>query len=64
MGTYVIALAHFTSEWLIFKSASLTSPGLISPLIVASTSFLWMAAKYSYYHAASTGSKDGFEKEL
>ena len=36
MWTYVAALAHFASEWLLFGSTQLGS-GLLGPLIVART---------------------------
>lgn len=34
MWSFVIALGHFTSEVLVFRTAKL-SPGIISPLVVA-----------------------------
>ncbi|KAI5481869.1 hypothetical protein MNV49_000146 [Pseudohyphozyma bogoriensis] len=39
--SYVLALGHFVSELVIFKTAGIGA-GLISPLIVASTSLIWM----------------------
>jgi hypothetical protein len=33
--TYVLALAHFSSEVFVYKTASIRAPGVISPLIVA-----------------------------
>lgn len=38
MWTYVLAFGHFTSEFLIFRTAGL-GPGLLSPMIVSSTFF-------------------------
>jgi hypothetical protein len=35
MATFALALLHFGSEWLAYRSTNLKSPGLISPLIVA-----------------------------
>ncbi|KAL9934934.1 hypothetical protein V8E36_006010 [Tilletia maclaganii] len=48
MWSFVIALAHFSSEVAVFKTAKL-SPGIISPLIVASSSLAAMALQYKYY---------------
>ncbi|KAN0062700.1 ergosterol biosynthesis protein [Thecaphora frezii] len=48
MGSFAIALLHFSSEVLVFKTAKL-SAGIISPLIVASTSFAAMWIKYADY---------------
>ncbi|KDN53228.1 Erg28-domain-containing protein [Tilletiaria anomala UBC 951] len=48
MWTYVIALGHFGSEVLAFKTAKFTA-GIISPLIVASTSLATMALQYRHY---------------
>ena len=42
-ATFVIAFGHFTSELLIYKTTSLRSPGLLSPMIVSSLSIVWMA---------------------
>ncbi|KAL8279954.1 hypothetical protein RQP46_007535 [Phenoliferia psychrophenolica] len=46
--SYVLALGHFASEALVFRTAGL-GPGLISPLIVASTSLIWMTRQYNFY---------------
>ncbi|MCJ1370704.1 ergosterol biosynthesis protein [Loxospora ochrophaea] len=48
LWTYVIGIAHFTSEWLIFNSASM-GKGLASPLIVASASLAWMLTQWGWY---------------
>ncbi|KAG6917009.1 hypothetical protein DXG01_004274 [Tephrocybe rancida] len=48
MFTYLIAFGHFSSEWLIFRSASI-NPGLISPVIVSTTSLIWMFKQYTFY---------------
>ncbi|KAF5371857.1 hypothetical protein D9615_009560 [Tricholomella constricta] len=48
MFTYLIAFGHFSSEWLIFRTASL-NPGLLSPVIVSTTSLIWMFNQYSFY---------------
>ncbi|EPQ26755.1 uncharacterized protein PFL1_05734 [Pseudozyma flocculosa PF-1] len=48
MGSFVIALFHFTTEVLVFKTAKL-SAGIISPLIVASSSLVTMWIKYADY---------------
>lgn len=46
--TYVVALGHFASEWLVFGNCKL-GKGLAGPLIVASTSLVWMFSQRSYY---------------
>ncbi|KAH7102840.1 Erg28-like protein [Auriculariales sp. MPI-PUGE-AT-0066] len=46
--SYVIAFAHFGSEIFVFKTAKLVGPAL-SPVIVASTSLIWMLSQRSYY---------------
>lgn len=48
MLTYLIAFGHFISEWLIFRSATI-NPGLMSPVIVSTTSLIWMFSQYSFY---------------
>ncbi|SNX83079.1 related to ERG28 - involved in synthesis of ergosterol [Melanopsichium pennsylvanicum] len=47
MWSFVIALAHFISETFVFKTAKM-GPGIISPLIVASSS---LAAMYAHYRS-------------
>lgn len=49
--TYVIALAHYSSEWLVYRTVSMRK-GLAVPFAVASTSTFWMWAQWSYYAAA------------
>ncbi|PWN36780.1 Erg28-like protein [Meira miltonrushii] len=49
MFTFALALAHFSSEVFVYKTATLNSPGTISPFIVASSSFLAMAVQYHNY---------------
>ncbi|TEB34651.1 Erg28-like protein [Coprinellus micaceus] len=46
--TYLIAFGHFSSELLIFRSAKIL-PGVISPVIVSTTSLIWMFQQYEYY---------------
>jgi hypothetical protein len=41
LWTFVIAWAHFTSEWLYFKTAK-WKEGLAGPIIVANVSLVWM----------------------
>ncbi|KAI3635600.1 hypothetical protein MIR68_006238 [Amoeboaphelidium protococcarum] len=45
LATFGIALFHFASEIWIFKTSNLSSKGVIAPLIIASTSIVWM-----YWH--------------
>ncbi|KAI8450215.1 hypothetical protein BY996DRAFT_7400043, partial [Phakopsora pachyrhizi] len=50
IGTFLIALTHFLSELIIFKSTRLLNGiGIISPLVVASVSCFWLMTQYSYY---------------
>lgn len=46
--TFVIAGGHFVSEWLIFKTCKLDK-GLAGPLVVASTSLVWMYLQRDFY---------------
>ena len=46
--TYGIALTHFLSEWLIFKSTS-WSPGLAAPMFVSSGTLAWMLMQKEFY---------------
>lgn len=48
MWTFVIAGTHFVSEWLIFKNCKLDK-GLAGPLIVASSSLIWMYTQKNFY---------------
>ncbi|KAF5367395.1 hypothetical protein D9758_003770 [Tetrapyrgos nigripes] len=46
--TYLIAFAHFSSEYFIFRSAKLDIP-LLSPFVVSVASMIWMFMQYDYY---------------
>jgi hypothetical protein len=46
--SYMIAWAHFLSEWLIFRTAKLGA-GLAGPLVVATTSIVWMVSQREFY---------------
>ncbi|KZT41246.1 Erg28-like protein, partial [Sistotremastrum suecicum HHB10207 ss-3] len=48
MWTYVLALGHFTSELLIYRTAKLPGP-VIGPFIVATLSLTWMFLQYDHY---------------
>ncbi|KAI7865328.1 Erg28 like protein-domain-containing protein [Spinellus fusiger] len=48
LWTYVIALTHYVTEWLVFKSCKLNGP-FMSPMIVAVSSLVWMIQSYSHY---------------
>ncbi|KIJ51560.1 hypothetical protein M422DRAFT_776788 [Sphaerobolus stellatus SS14] len=48
MWSYVGALVHFASEWLLFRTADFGS-GLLGPLIVAPLSLAWMWTQYDFY---------------
>ncbi|KAK9363605.1 hypothetical protein V1504DRAFT_445376 [Lipomyces starkeyi] len=47
-ATYIVAFMHFSSEWIIYKTAKL-GKGLAGPLIVSTTTLVWMALQKSYY---------------
>ena len=46
--TYVVAFAHFMSEWFFYKTAKWGSP-LAGPVIIATGSLVWMAVQYGFY---------------
>ncbi|CCE94099.1 Erg28p TDEL_0H02400 [Torulaspora delbrueckii] len=46
--SYLIAIAHFGSELLIFRTCKL-GKGFMGPLVVASTSLIWMYNQKEYY---------------
>jgi len=46
--TYLFAFGHFVSETFIFRTAKLNIP-VLSPIIVASASLLWMITQYDFY---------------
>ncbi|KAF8541636.1 Erg28 like protein-domain-containing protein [Trichophaea hybrida] len=48
MWSYVLAGAHFVTEWLVFGTASLEA-GLMGPLVVSSTSLVWMVTQRGFY---------------
>lgn len=48
MWTFAIAGFHFVSEWLVFKTSKLNK-GLAGPLVVASSSLIWMYQQKLYY---------------
>ncbi|CAF9935487.1 MAG: ergosterol biosynthesis protein [Alectoria fallacina] len=45
---YVIAWAHFMSEWLVFKTAA-WGRGLAGPIIISTGSLIWMLSQWGYY---------------
>lgn len=53
MCSYVIALLHFLSELVIYRTCSLDA-GFLSPLFVASTSLIWMYNQFEFYTGASS----------
>lgn len=48
MWTFAIAILHFGSEYVYFRTARL-SRGLASPMVVASASLVWMLAQQEWY---------------
>ncbi|KAK9388555.1 Erg28 like protein-domain-containing protein [Lipomyces mesembrius] len=47
-ATYIVAFMHFSSEWIIYKTAKF-GKGLAGPLIVSTTTLVWMTLQKSYY---------------
>lgn len=45
--SFVVALVHFVTELLVFKT--MTLKGAASPMVVAGLSVLWMGAGWNYY---------------
>lgn len=50
--SYLIAITHFGSEWLIFGTCKF-GKGLLGPLVVATTSLTWMYYQKEYYTGSS-----------
>ena len=48
LWTFVLALAHFLSEWLLFGTAKM-GRGLIGPMCVATGSLVWMLVQWEFY---------------
>ncbi|CAG8958651.1 hypothetical protein HYFRA_00011492 [Hymenoscyphus fraxineus] len=46
--TYALALTHFTSEWLVYKTMSFKK-GLATPFAVATLTTAWMFAQAEFY---------------
>lgn len=46
--TYVVAFAHFMSEWFYFKTARWGAP-LAGPVVIATGSLVWMALQWGFY---------------
>jgi len=51
LSSFVIALLHFTSELLLFKTMTLTSA--LPTLIIAGISTAWMSLGWGYYTQSS-----------
>ncbi|KAF2489425.1 Erg28 protein [Lophium mytilinum] len=47
-ATYAIAWGHFMLEWWVYGSAR-WGPGLGSPVVVSSTSLVWMWVQWGFY---------------
>ncbi|KAF2748680.1 Erg28-like protein [Sporormia fimetaria CBS 119925] len=50
-ATYAIAWAHFVSEWWVFRSTR-WGAGLAGPVMVASSSLVWMWCQWGWYVGA------------
>lgn len=46
--SYILAGGHFLSELFIYKTAAM-GPGALSPVVVASSSFVWMMTQKAHY---------------
>ncbi|KAF2836026.1 putative ergosterol biosynthesis protein Erg28 [Patellaria atrata CBS 101060] len=47
-ASYIIALAHFGSEWFYYGTAKM-GPGILGPLIISSSTLVWMWLQWDYY---------------
>ncbi|KAK9450130.1 uncharacterized protein V1518DRAFT_413066 [Limtongia smithiae] len=47
-ATFIVALVHFSSEWLIYKTTKF-GKGLLGPLIVSTTSLVWLTLQKEFY---------------
>ncbi|TDL25542.1 Erg28-like protein, partial [Rickenella mellea] len=50
--TYLMAFSHFVSEIVFFRTASLIGPAF-SPVVVATSSLIWMLTQYNFYVKAT-----------
>lgn len=48
MWSYVVAWAHFMSEWFVFRTTRWGKP-LAGPVIVSTTSLVWMWLQWGWY---------------
>lgn len=48
MWTYVVAMGHFLSEWLVFRTAR-WGEGLVGPIMISITGLVWMALQWGDY---------------
>jgi hypothetical protein len=48
---YVVAFAHFTSEWVVFKTSRWGLP-LAGPVIISTGTLVWMFTQWDAYVAA------------
>ncbi|PFH53062.1 hypothetical protein AMATHDRAFT_79230 [Amanita thiersii Skay4041] len=48
MLTYLFAFGHFSSEFLIFRTANFGA-GLFGPALVSTTTLVWMFKQYDFY---------------
>ncbi|KAI0691529.1 Erg28-like protein [Cerioporus squamosus] len=46
--TYLFALLHFGTELLVYRSVKIATP-VFSPVLVASSSLIWMFTQYNFY---------------
>jgi hypothetical protein len=49
LATYVVAFAHFASEFLYFKSMVSIGKPQIFPFILSTVGIVWMLNQYSFY---------------
>jgi hypothetical protein len=48
LASFVVAGAHFISEWMVFKTAKF-GKGLVGPLVVAGVTTIWMILQREFY---------------
>lgn len=48
LTSFLIAIAHFSTEWFVYKTCKF-GKGLLGPLIVSTSSIYWMLQQRDYY---------------
>ncbi|KAL7627247.1 hypothetical protein AAE478_001436 [Parahypoxylon ruwenzoriense] len=48
LWTYIVALVHFGSEWVVYRTAYLGAP-ILFPFFFATVGIVWMVTQYNFY---------------